>query len=157
MESSNTTGTYRWACSILESVYAHLARSYFRIFYHFPGGHAALQNYLKVIDKEGLDWKPTAHSGSAKFQTTAPQIPVGTEVVLMQLLITLDDALRPVPTRIVESVQLRTFRNVDGKPDQVRCRVALSLKDRQGKRLDQDVFYLIQLGETITIRRDDKK
>jgi hypothetical protein len=41
--------------------------------------------------------------------------------------------------------------------DQVRCRVALSLKDRQGKKLDKDAFYLVQLGETITIRRDDKK
>ncbi len=95
----------------------YMGRSYFRIFYHFPGGRAALENYLKVIDKEGLDWKSSAQSSSAIYMTTAPQIPVGTEVVLLQLLITLDDELRPVPTRIVESVQLRVFRNVDGKPE----------------------------------------
>jgi hypothetical protein len=46
---------------------------------------------------------------------------------------------------------------VGSTPDRVRCRVALALKDRQGKRLDKEVFYLIQLGDTITIRRDEKK
>jgi len=95
----------------------YMGRSYFRIFYHFPGGRGALENYLKIIDKEGLDWQKSAQFGGARFLATAPQVPVGTEVVLMQLLITLDDQLRPVPTRIVESVQMRTFRNVDGKPE----------------------------------------
>ena len=95
----------------------YLARSYFRIFYHFPGGRAALESYLKVIDKEGLDWHKSAQFGGARFVASAPQIPVGTEVVLLQLLITLDDRLRPVPTKIVESVQMRTFCNVDGKPE----------------------------------------
>lgn len=95
----------------------YLARSYFRIFYKLPGGRAALEEYLKIIDREGIDWKKSAQTGSARFLPKAPQIPVGTEVVLMQLLITLDDQLRPVPTRIVESVQMRIFRNVDGKPE----------------------------------------
>src|SRR5262245_43072002 len=31
----------------------YMARSYFRIFYRFPGGRAALEKYLKVIDSEG--------------------------------------------------------------------------------------------------------
>jgi len=35
----------------------------------------------------------------------------------MQLLITLDDQLRPVPTRIVESVQLRIFRKCGRKTE----------------------------------------
>jgi predicted ATP-dependent protease len=48
-------------------------------------------------------------------------------------------------------------KHVDETRDRVRCRVALSLKDRQGKRLDREAFYLVQLGETITIRRDEKK
>jgi hypothetical protein len=39
---------------------------------------------------------------------------VGTEVALVQFMITLDDQLRPTPTPIVESVRLRVFRNVDG-------------------------------------------
>jgi hypothetical protein len=95
----------------------YLARSYFRIFYRLPGGRVALEKYLKVVDGDGIDWKKSAQTGTAQFLPTAPQIPVGTEVALMQLLITLDDHLRPVPTRIVESVQMRTFRNVDGKPE----------------------------------------
>jgi hypothetical protein len=48
-------------------------------------------------------------------------------------------------------------QHVGSRTDQVRCRVALVLKDRQGKKLDREVFYLVQLGDTITIRRDDKK
>ncbi len=43
------------------------------------------------------------------------QIPVGTEVALVQFLITLDDQLRPTPTSLVESVRIRSFCNVDGR------------------------------------------
>jgi hypothetical protein len=46
---------------------------------------------------------------------------------------------------------------VNGNAEQVRCRVALTLKDRQGKRHDRNVSYLVQLSEPVTIRRDDKK
>jgi hypothetical protein len=95
----------------------YLARSYYRIFYKFPGGRAALEKYLKDIDRDGIDWKKSAQTGSAKFLPKAPQVPVGTEVVLMQSLITLDDQLRPIPTPIVESVQMRIFRNIDGQPE----------------------------------------
>jgi hypothetical protein len=95
----------------------YLARSYYRIFYKFPGGRATLEKYLKDIDREGIDWKKSAQTGSAKFLPAALPIPIGTEVVLMQSLITLDDQLHPVPTRIVESIQMRIFRNVDGKAE----------------------------------------
>ena len=43
-------------------------RSYFRVFYRFPGGRPALEEYLKYIDAEGIDWKagraPGIHQGS---------------------------------------------------------------------------------------------
>ncbi len=57
---------------------------------------------------------PVANRGFIKVRDGAPQIPVGTEVAIVQLPITLDDQLRPTPTSIVESVRLRVFRNVDG-------------------------------------------
>jgi hypothetical protein len=41
-------------------------------------------------------------------------MPVGTEVALVQLMMTLDDELRPTPTEIIESIRHRTYRNVDG-------------------------------------------
>lgn len=89
-------------------------RSYFRLFYRFPGGRPALEEYLKYIDAEAIDWKAGAQRGFIKVRDGVRQIPVGTEVALVQFLITLDDQLRPTPTAIVESVRLRVFRNVDG-------------------------------------------
>ena len=46
---------------------------------------------------------------------------------------------------------------LDADSKQVRCRVALTLKDRDGRKQDKEVTYLIQLGNTIGIRRDSKK
>jgi hypothetical protein len=89
-------------------------RSYFRIFYRFPGGRPALDEYLAYIDAEGIDWKRDAHRGFITIRDGLRQIPVGTEVALLQFMITLDDQLRPTPTKIVESVRLRVFANADG-------------------------------------------
>lgn len=95
----------------------YLARSYYRIFYRFPGGRPAVESYLKTFDEKGIDWKHSAQHGSAKISKDAPPLPVETEVALVQFLITLDDQLNPTPTPIVESIQMRTFRNVDGKSE----------------------------------------
>jgi hypothetical protein len=92
-------------------------RSYFRVFYRFPGGRTALEDYLKHVDAEGIDWKTSAQNGFIRVRDRVRQIPVGTEVVLVQLMMTLDDQLRPTPTSIVESVRLRVFRNVDGSAE----------------------------------------
>lgn len=95
----------------------YLARSYYRIFYRFPGGRLALNEYLKAFEVNGIDWKHSAQHGSAKISKDAPPLPVGTEVALVQFLMTLDDQLNPTPTPIVESIQMRTFRNIDGKSE----------------------------------------
>src|SRR5207302_525453 len=42
----------------------------------------------------------------------------------------------------------------DGKPDHVRCRVALSLQDRKGKKVDKEVVYDVQMSDPIVIGRD---
>jgi hypothetical protein len=91
-------------------------RSYFRLFIRFPGGRSALEAYLKEIDAKGIDWKASAHRGFIRVLDGTRQIPVGTEVALVQFLMTLDNQLRPTPTSIVESVRLRVFCNVDGGP-----------------------------------------
>lgn len=93
---------------------SYRARSYFRIFYKFPGGRARLAEYLKLVDAQGVDWRFAAQNGFIRLLHDVPQIPVGTEVALVQLLMGLDDQLQPTPTKIVESVELRVFRNVDG-------------------------------------------
>lgn len=91
-------------------------RSYFRVFYRFPGGRPALDRYLAYLDAEGIDWKRDAQRGFVNLRSGLTQIPVGTEVALVQFMMTLDDALRPTPTPLVESVRLRVFANVDGGP-----------------------------------------
>ncbi len=48
-------------------------------------------------------------------------------------------------------------RVVGADAGQVRCRVALTLKDKRGKQSDRKVAYLVQLGDPVTIRREDKK
>jgi hypothetical protein len=90
------------------------ARSYFRVFYRFPKGRPQLEEYLKQVDADGIEWRKSAQRGFIQLRDGVPQIPVGTEVALVQFMITLDDQLRPTPTPIVESVRLRVFRNVDG-------------------------------------------
>jgi hypothetical protein len=89
-------------------------RSYFRVFYRFPGGRSQLTDYLKRLHKTGVDWQQASEYGFILLKKDAPQIPIGTEVALVQFMMTLDDRLRPTPTKIVESVRHRTYRNTDG-------------------------------------------
>lgn len=89
-------------------------RSYYRIFYRFPQGREQVAEYLLKLNEKGIDWKQAASQGFVALRKDAPMIPVGTEVVLLQLMMTMNDRLRPVPTKIVESFQFRVFRNVDG-------------------------------------------
>jgi hypothetical protein len=58
--------------------------------------------------------------------------------------------------------RLLSFLTADGEPvdatvDQFRFRVALALKDRQRRTLDKEVLYLVQMGDTISIRREERK
>jgi hypothetical protein len=45
---------------------------------------------------------------------------------------------------------------VDQRTDQVRCRVSLALIDPKGQKLDKEATYLVELGDTITVRRETK-
>lgn len=88
-------------------------RSHYRIFYRFPEGRKQVTGYLQELEAKGIDWKNSAQFGFTHLRADAPQIPVGTEVLLLQLMMTMDDQLRPVPTHLVESVQIRVFANLD--------------------------------------------
>jgi hypothetical protein len=90
-------------------------RSYFRIFYKFPGGREALAEYLERLGETGVDWMRAAQNGFIQLKEDAPQIPPGTEAALVQYMMALDNQLNPTPTRIVESVRLRTYATIDGK------------------------------------------
>jgi hypothetical protein len=94
---------------------AYRGRSYFRVFYRFPGGRKQLSAYLKQLDAVGVDWRQAAQNGFMLLKADAPQIPTGTQFALVQFMMTLDDRLHPVPTKIVESVRLRVYMNVTGE------------------------------------------
>lgn len=63
-----------------------LGRSHYRIFYRFPEGRQQLVGYLKLLEETGVDWKHAAQFGFIALRKDAPAIPVGTEVVLLQLM-----------------------------------------------------------------------
>lgn len=96
---------------------AFRGRSYFRMFYRFPGGRLQLEQYLQQLEATGIDWKASGQHGSIMLKPDAPQIPEGTEVALLQFLIALDPSMKPVPTSLVESVRVNTFKTVDGGRD----------------------------------------
>jgi hypothetical protein len=96
---------------------AFQGRSYFRVFCRFPKGRSQLQTYLRDLDAKGIDWRASAQHGSIAFTRDAPELPAGTEVALLQVLIGLDTKLQLVPTRLVESVRLLIFKNTNGLSD----------------------------------------
>jgi hypothetical protein len=54
--------------------------------------------------------------------------------------------------------RLMSFLSIESKhspemPDHVRCRVALSLKDRKGKKVEKEVVYDVQVGDKMVIAR----
>ena len=71
---------------------AYIGRSYFRIFYRFPGGRKALETYLPQVEAQGINWKKAAQQGFLALTQDTPQVPVGTEVVPGTVH---DDAGRP--------------------------------------------------------------
>jgi hypothetical protein len=114
---------------------AYRGRSYFRILYNFPAGRSALTKYLQQLDNVGVDWRQGAQDGFILLKKDAPQIPVGTEVALVQFMMTLDQQLRPTPTKIVESIRHRIYRNVDGTAQPpTNTRVGMHIREYTTKR-----------------------
>jgi hypothetical protein len=96
---------------------AFRGRSYFRFFYRFPEGRRQLEDYLKQVDAVGVDWRTAGQNGFIILKPDLPQIPAGTEVSLVQFLIALDTNLKPVPTKLVESVRVNVYKSVLGEKD----------------------------------------
>jgi len=96
---------------------AFRGRSYFRVFYRFPEGRGQLEQYLKDLDENWVDWRFAALNGHLRLKPETPQIPPGTEVALVQFLIALDPELNLVPTKLVETVRLAVYKSVNGESD----------------------------------------
>ncbi|MFA6562533.1 MAG: PQQ-binding-like beta-propeller repeat protein [Verrucomicrobiia bacterium] len=92
-------------------------RAYYRVFWRFPGGRRAVEDYLGYLKREGVDWEKSAQHGLVAYKPDVRQIPEGTEAAIVQFLVVLDERLVPVPTNIAELVHLFVYKTVNGKPD----------------------------------------
>jgi hypothetical protein len=92
-------------------------RSYHRIFWRFPEGRQAVEDYLRYLQREGLDWEKSVRQGFIALKPDVRQIPVGTETAIVQFMVVLDEELNPVPTRVAELVHVNVYKNVTGAPD----------------------------------------
>jgi hypothetical protein len=92
-------------------------RSYHRVFWRFPGGRKAVEDYLQYLQSEGLDWEQSVRQGYIALKRDVRQIPAGTETAIAQFMVVLDEDLNPIPTRVVELVHLNIYKNVTGAPD----------------------------------------
>ncbi len=92
-------------------------RSYHRIFWRFPGGRQEIEEYLRYLQHEGLDWEQSVRQGYIVLKRGVRQIPIGTETAIVQFMMVLDENLNPVPTRVVELVHVNVYKNVTGAPD----------------------------------------
>jgi hypothetical protein len=135
---------------------SYRGRSYFRIFYRFPKGKLQLVAYLKTLDKQGVDWKRAVQNGFIFLKRDAPQIPVGTEVALVQFMMTLNHEIRPTPTRIVESIRMRNYTSTDGSDVKVtNTGLGMNVMEYTFKR--QLLFDNIRAGGLHRERDDERQ
>jgi hypothetical protein len=96
---------------------AELGRSAFIVFWRLPGGESATRDYLRKLWEFPQPFVPDesftlARDGErrVKVNPALPPVPDGTRLALVRLLLVIDDRGTIRPTRIVQSVQLRTIR-----------------------------------------------
>jgi len=65
-------------------------------------------------DLLSLSRRQAAQNGFILLKAGTPQIPIETEVTLVQFMILREEERRPTPTKIVWSIRHRRYRNVDG-------------------------------------------
>lgn len=92
-------------------------RSYYRVFWRFPDGRRAVEDYLRYLQREGVDWEKSARQGYIRLKRDVRQIPAGAEAAIVEFMVVLDENLMPVPTRVVELAHLSVYKNVTGAPD----------------------------------------
>ena len=101
-------------------------RSAFLVFIRCPGGRQATVAYLERLNLYPEPWQvkpaPIGESmpggertrwDSLSLNAATPQFPEGTMVALVRQMLVIDDALRPVATRVTQKVQFRVYKKID--------------------------------------------
>ena len=95
-------------------------RSAFFVLINLPAGRKATLAYLEKLGAFPNALMPQPADRNAKFlaknlprfNPELPQFPVGTQVALVRELLAVDDQGKIKPTRLIESVQFRVYREV---------------------------------------------
>jgi hypothetical protein len=88
-------------------------RSAFFVFLNLPAGRLATVDYLGKLGRfpKPLLPQPARESGVI-LNPDLPQFPAGTQVALVRELVVIDDHGNLVPTRILEELQFRVYRDI---------------------------------------------
>jgi hypothetical protein len=88
-------------------------RSVFRILISLPQGRAATLAYLRSVAEFKKLWVRDRKSpANPRPNPRLPQFPAGTRLALVRQMLVIDERGEPVPTSVVESVQVRLHRSV---------------------------------------------
>jgi hypothetical protein len=101
-------------------VRAAQGRSAFFVLINLPAGRQATLAYLEKLSAFPNALMPQPADRNSKFQARnlprfspeLPQFPVGTQVALVRELLAIDDQGKIQPTRLIESVQFRVYREI---------------------------------------------
>ncbi len=112
-------GEHMETAAPVHSRFVH-GRSAFFVFLNLPGGRKATLAYLEKLGAFPHALMPQPADRNSKFlarrlprfNPTLPQFPVGTQAALAREMLVIDDHGKIRPTRIIESVQFRVYREI---------------------------------------------
>lgn len=87
-------------------------RSAFFVFLNLPGGRQATLDYLEKLHAFPQPLLPHSIKDRGQVNPALPQFPAGTQVALAREMLVIDNQGRITPTRVIESIQFRYYRDV---------------------------------------------
>lgn len=95
-------------------------RSAFFVFLKLPGGRQATLDYLEQLHTFPQPLLPHSIKDRGQVNPALPQFPAGTQVALAREMLIIDNQGRITPTRLIESIQFRHYRDVARLKNPVR-------------------------------------
>lgn len=142
-------------------VFSADGRSVFRVLINLPQGRAATLAYLRSVADFERPWaRDRRNPADARPNPRLPQFPAGTRLALVRQVLVIDARGEPVPTDIVESVQIRLHRALPADiPDAfdsvaAAARASLSLYEF---RLSRAHLFAGEAGGLRAVTRDEKE
>jgi hypothetical protein len=142
-------------------VFSADGRSVFRVFINLPQGRAATLAYLRSVADFKRPWvRDRRNPADARPNPRLPQFPAGTRLALVRQMLVIDERGEPVPTGVVESVQLRLHRALPSEIPEAfdsvgaAARASLSLYEF---RLSRVRLFAGEAGGLRAVARDEQE